>query len=53
MVLMGIFGELPELPEIPMPVVAAAVAVLAVGLTWLSFRMSVYFYRKRQNGAYA
>ena len=50
--LMGIFGELPELPEIPMPVVAAAVAVLAVGLTWLSFRMSVYFYRKRQNGAY-
>lgn len=50
--LMGIFGELPKLPEIPVPVVAAVVAVLAVGLTWLSFRMSVHFYRKRQNGVY-
>lgn len=50
--LMGIFGELPELPEIPLPVLAAGIAVLAVGATYASFRLSVYFYRKRQNGAY-
>lgn len=50
--LMGIFGELPELPELPLPVLAAGIAVLAVGATYASFRLSVYFYRKRQNGAY-
>lgn len=50
--LMGIFGELPKLPEIPMPVVFTGVAVLAVGATYLSFRLSVHFYRNRQNGAY-
>lgn len=50
--LMGIFGELPKLPELPVPVAAAGVAVLAVGLTWLSFRLSVHFYMRRQNGAY-
>ena len=50
--LMGIFGELPKLPELPMPLVIAGVAVLAAGATWLSFRLSVHFYRKRQNGAY-
>ena len=50
--LMGIFGELPKLPELPVPAAAAGVAVLAVGLTWLSFRLSVHFYMRRQNGAY-
>lgn len=50
--LMGIFGELPKMPELPMPLVIAGVAVLAAGATWLSFRLSVHFYRKRQNGAY-
>lgn len=50
--LMGIFGELPKLPELPLPAVVAGIAVLAVGATWLSFRLSVYFYRNRQNGAY-
>lgn len=50
--LLGIFGELPKLPELPLPAVIAGVAVLAVGATWLSFRLSVHFYRKRQNGAY-
>ena len=49
---MGIFGELPKMPELPMPLVIAGVAVLAAGATWLSFRLSVHFYRKRQNGAY-
>ena len=29
------------------------VVALAAGATWLSFRMSVHFYKKRQNGAYA
>lgn len=51
--LMGIFGELPKLPELSLPVMIAAVAALAAGATWLSFRMSVHFYKKRQNGAYA
>lgn len=50
--LMGIFGELPKLPEIPLPVLAAGIAVLAAGATYASFRLSVYFYRKRQNGTY-
>lgn len=50
--LMGIFGELPKLPEIPLPAAAAGIAVLAAGATYASFRLSVHFYRKRQNGAY-
>ena len=50
--LMGIFGELPKLPEISLPVLAAGIAVLAAGATYASFRLSVHFYRKRQNGAY-
>lgn len=50
--LMGIFGELPKLPEIPLPAMAAGIAVLAAGATYASFRLSVYFYRKRQNGTY-
>ena len=51
--LMGIFGELPKLPKLSLPVMIAVVAALAAGATWLSFRMSVHFYKKRQNGAYA
>lgn len=50
--LRGIFGEVPQLPEIPLPAVITGVAVLAVGITYGSFRISVYFYRKRQRGAY-
>ena len=50
--LMGIFGETPELPELPMPVVITGIAVLAAGATWLSFRLSIRFYKRRQNGAY-
>ena len=51
--LMGIFGELPKLPELSLPVMIVVVVALAAGATWLSFRMSVHFYKKRQNGAYA
>ena len=50
--LMGIFGELPKLPELSLPVVIALAAALAAGATYASFRLSVHFYRKRQNGAY-
>lgn len=50
--LRGIFGEVPQLPAFPLPVVLAGIAALAAGATWLSFRLSVHFYRKRQNGAY-
>ena len=50
--LMGIFGELPKLPELPLPVVFVLAAVLAAGATYVSFRLSVHFYKKRQNGAY-
>lgn len=51
--LMGIFGDLPKLPELSLPVMIVVVVALAAGATWLSFRMSVHFYKKRQNGAYA
>lgn len=51
--LMGIFGELPKLPVIPLPAVIAGAAVLAMGATYVSFRLSVHFYRKRRDGAYA
>ena len=44
--------ELPKLPSLPLPAIAAIVAVLAAAATYVSFRTSVRFYRKRQNGAY-
>lgn len=36
----------------PFPVLAAAGAAIAVIMLLISFRVSVYFYKKRQNGAY-
>lgn len=48
----GIFGEASALPELPLPAVVPALAALAVGGTYGSFRLSVHFYKKRQNGAY-
>ena len=48
----GILGEVPELPELPLPVAALLLAALVVAVTYVSFRLSVYFYKKRQNGAY-
>lgn len=50
--LMGIFGELPKLPSLPLPAAAALTAALLIATTYVSFRASVHFYRKRQNGAY-
>lgn len=44
--------ELPKLPSLPLPVVAAAIAALVVAATYASFRASVHFYKKRQNGLY-
>lgn len=44
--------ELPKLPSLPLPVVAALIAALVVAATYASFRTSVHFYKKRQNGAY-
>ena len=49
---MGIFGETPELPDLRLPAVLLLLAALAAGATYVSFRVSVRFYRKRQNGAY-
>ena len=47
----GIFGKI-ELPVLPLPVIVLILAALVVAVTYVSFRMSVYFYKKRQNGAY-
>lgn len=51
--LMGIFTERPALPEIPLPALISALALLAAGATCVSFRLSVHFYKKRQNGVYS
>ncbi|MBD5160451.1 MAG: ABC-2 transporter permease [Oscillibacter sp.] len=48
----GVFGELPELPRLPLPAAAAVLAALVAAATYASFRLSVYFYKRRQNGAY-
>ncbi|MDE6996419.1 MAG: ABC-2 transporter permease [Oscillospiraceae bacterium] len=50
--IIGVFGEPPELPSLPLPAAAALVAALVIAATYGSFHLSVYFYRKRQNGAY-
>ena len=50
--LMGVFGELPKLPSLPLPAVIALVAALLAAAVCVSFRASVHFYRKRQNGVY-
>lgn len=49
----GIFGDR-DLASLlpPVPVLAALGTALVAGGIYLSFRLSVHFYRKRQNGAY-
>ena len=49
---MGIFDGQTKLPNLPLPAALLLLAVLAAGATYVSFRVSVRFYRKRQNGAY-
>ena len=49
---MEIFEEAPKLPSLPLPVVMAAIALLAAAATYSSFRLSVYFYKRRLNGNY-
>ena len=50
--LMGVLGELPKLPSLPLPAAVALIAALLAATVCISFRVSVHFYRKRQNGAY-
>ena len=49
--LAGIFGEI-DLPKLPTAVIVPLFVLLAAAVTYVSFRLSVYFYKKRQNGAY-
>lgn len=51
--LLSIFEERPQLPDLPLPAVGLLVAVLAVGISFGSFRLSVHFYKNRQNGVYS
>ena len=50
--IVSVLDELPKLPSLPLPVTAAGIAVLIAAATFASFRLSVHFYKKRQNGAY-
>lgn len=50
--LVTIFEEAPKLPSLPLPVVMAAITLLAAAATYSSFRLSVYFYKRRLNGNY-
>ena len=50
--IVSVLDELPKLPSLPMPVIVAVIAVLVAAATFASFRLSVHFYKKRQNGAY-
>ena len=50
--IVSVLPELPKLPSLPLPVVAVILAALVVAATYTSFRVSVHFYKKRQNGAY-
>lgn len=47
-VMAGDFGFTPP----PVPVLLAVSAAAVIALTYFSFRLSVHFYKKRQNGAY-
>ena len=49
--LAGIFGEI-GLPKLPTAVIVPLFVLLAAAVTYVSFRLSVSFYKKRQNGAY-
>lgn len=50
--IINVYKKLPELPSLSLPVTAAVIAVFVAAATCASFRLSVHFYKKRQNGAY-
>lgn len=50
--MMSLLEELPALSGYMLLTAAAVVSTLAVSATWLSFRLCVRFYIKRQNGVY-
>lgn len=50
--ILSVKDQLPEPPSLPLPALAAAIAILAVAANVVSIRLSVHFYRKRQNGRY-
>lgn len=49
--LAGIFGEV-NLPQLPLAAAVPLFVLVVTASTYGSYRLSVYFYRKRQNGAY-
>ena len=49
--LAGIFGEV-NLSQLPLAAAVPLFVLVVVAATYGSFRLSVHFYRKRQNGAY-
>lgn len=49
--LAGVFGEV-NLPRLPLAAAVPLFVLLVIAVTYASFRLSVYFYKKRQNGAY-
>ena len=48
----NLLEEIPDQPKMSFPVLMLAAAAAAVAATFSSFRLSVYFYQRRQNGAY-
>ena len=50
--IINILEEVPGQAKVPFPVFLLLALAAAVAFTYASFRLSVYFYRKRQNGAY-
>lgn len=49
----GVLKEIPGQPSLPFPAVLFLAAGAAVLITVLSFRLSLRFYKGRQNGAYS
>lgn len=50
--IMSVLEEIPGQPKMPFPALFLLAALAAAAVTFVSFRLSVRFYRKRQNGMY-
>ena len=50
--IMNILEKIPGRPKMPFPALILLAVLLAAAVTFVSFRLSVRFYRKRQNGKY-